>query len=407
MTPSVNSPTPKQVVRQYLLTATSARAAIESAGPAVLVVAIVVLGSASDGAFVAASLTAAAAIGGPIVGAMLDRSGHPKRGFALAMLITAVGLATLAVVLGRLPLWLVMVVAGISGLGYPAVTGAWTAQLTHLLPARLLPRAYAADAGTYSVASIIGPPLATSLVAWSTVAPLALPVILLLFATVLLRRVPLRAAPNARAHSLMADLRQGFLTIAIRPALRRATIISAVAFAGEAALFVTAPLFAKNLTGSIAFTGVIFGARAAGGLIAALFLVKRPIEHPDRVMMVGFFAIACTFLLMAVFTSTIVIVLGAFLTGMLHAAALAAMFHIRNRESTDRVRAQVFTTSASLRMSAFAAATAALGLLLPLGPSPVLFIGGVVVGVAVLIGIWAGPRVPRHRRTLRRPVPRA
>lgn len=407
MTPSVNSPTPKQVVRQYLLTATSARAAIESAGPAVLVVAIVVLGSASDGAFVAASLTAAAAIGGPIVGAMLDRSAHPKRGFALAMLITAAGLAALAIVLGRLPLWLVMVVAAISGLGYPAVTGAWTAQLTHLLPARLLPRAYAADAGTYSVASIIGPPLATSLVAWSTVAPLALPVILLLFATVLLRRVPLRAAPHARSHSLLADLRQGFATIIMRPALRRMTIISVIAFGGEAALFITAPLFAQSLTGSLAFTGVILGARAVGGLTSAMVLIRRPIRHPDRVIIMGFFVLALTLMLMAVFATIAVIVIGAFLTGIIHGAALAAMFHIRNRESSDRVRAQVFTTSASLRMSAFAAATAALGLLLPLGPAPVLFIGGVVVGVAVLIGIRAGPHVPQHRRTLRRPVSRA
>lgn len=400
----MNSPTPRQVLRRYLLTATSARAAIESAGPAVLVVAIVVMGNAGDGAFIAASLTAAAAVGGPIVGALLDRTGHPKRGFAISMLITAAGLALLATTLGHIPLWTAMALAAITGLGYPAVTGAWTAQLAHLLPERVLPRAYAADAGTYSMAAIVGPPLATSLVAWSTAAPLVLPALLLVFATALLRKVPLRASQRTTPTLLHADLSSGFGVILGRPALRRVTIISVVAFGGEAALFITAPLFAERLTGSLAFTGVILAARAVGGLISALVLIRRPIRHPDRVVIWGFFALACTLIAMAIFATTITIVLGAFLSGIIHGAALAAMFHIRNRESNDRVRAQVFTTSASLRMTAFAIATAGLGVLLPLGPSIVLAVGGAIIAIALIAGVWAGPHVPRHRRTLRRPA---
>jgi predicted MFS family arabinose efflux permease len=407
MTHSVNSPTPERVLRRYLITATTARAAIESAGPAVLVVAIVVLGSASDGAFIAASFTAAAAVGGPVIGALLDRTATPRRGFAIALLVTAVGLAAIGVALGRLPFWVVLGLAAVTGLGYPAVTGAWTAQLSSLVPPNLLSRAYAADAGTYSVAAIVGPPLATSLIALGTAAPIALPVVMLIVATAALQRVPLRKIAPIRQHSLLSDLRHGFATIAKRAALRRTTLISVIAFGGEAALFVTAPLLAKNLTGSLAFTGVILGARAVGGILMAAILIRHPIRNPDRVLIGGFLLVGIIIITMGLFTTLPVIIVGAGLTGTLHAAALAAMFHVRNRESDDRVRAQVFTTSASLRMSAFAAATAGFGTLLFLGPSVVLLLGGAVILIAVVIGIGAGPRVPQHRRTLRRPVPRA
>lgn len=402
-THSVNLPTPKQLLRRYLLTATLARAGLESAGPAVLVVSIAVLGSASQGAYIAASLTAAAAIGGPFVGALLDRTQHPRRGFTILMMFTAVGLTALGLALGKAPLWLVMSFAVIAGIGYPAVTGAWTAQLGRIVPHQMLARAYAADAGTYSLAAIIGPPLAASLVVWSTSAPIAIPVIAVMVAIVLLRFVPLQPAAKIQQHSLLADLRFGFATIAKRAALRRTTIMSVVGFAGEAALFVSAPILAQATTGSLAFTGVILGARAAGGIVIAGFLIRRPINHPDRALAWGVLTIAVTFTLMAIMITPVVIVLGAFVTGLAHSFLLAAMFQVRNRESSDRVRSQVFTTSASLRMTAFAAATAIFGSLITFGPGAVLLIGAAVNVAALLIGIIAGPHVPHHRRTLRRP----
>jgi MFS family permease len=379
---------------------------VESAGPAVLVVAIATLGNASDGAYIAAGLTAAAAIGGPVVGAMLDRSRHPRAGFALSMIVMIIGLIALLIALGRTPMWIAILLAGVAGLAYPALTGAWTAQLARLVPPPMLHRAYSADAGTYSLAAIIGPPLAAGVVAWNVSAPLVIPILVLVIAIITLRRVPLTPSPQHQQHKLLSDLRYGFHTLWHKAALRRTTIITVIGFGGEAALFITAPLLAQLLTGSLAFTGAILAARAIGGLLGAAFLVRHPVHHPDRVVVWGGMIVASTFVAMALFINIPVILIGAFIAGIAHGYLLSAMFQVRNRESDDRVRAQIFTTSASLRMTAFAAATAGLGALLTMGPSTVLIAGALLNIIAIVLGVALGPHVPRHRRTLRRPPKR-
>ena len=58
----------------YLATATLARSATESAGPALLVVTIATIGNATTGSYIVSSLTASAAVGGPVIGALLDRT---------------------------------------------------------------------------------------------------------------------------------------------------------------------------------------------------------------------------------------------------------------------------------------------------------------------------------------------
>ena len=62
----------------YLTTATLSRCATEAAGPALLVATIATLGSATTGSYLVASLTASAAIGGPVVGALIDRARSPR-----------------------------------------------------------------------------------------------------------------------------------------------------------------------------------------------------------------------------------------------------------------------------------------------------------------------------------------
>ena len=76
---------PRRNLISYLATATLARAATESTGPALLLTSIAVLGNGASGSYLVASLTGAAAIGGPVVGAVLDRSRRPPLAFAGAI----------------------------------------------------------------------------------------------------------------------------------------------------------------------------------------------------------------------------------------------------------------------------------------------------------------------------------
>lgn len=175
----------------YLVTATTARSATESAGPALLVAAVAVLGNASTASYIVASLTASAAVAGPVVGALIDRARSPRRGFAAAIVVMGAGVAVIALALGHLPVPVVMALAVVAGLGYPALTGAWSAQLPKLVPPQDLTRSYAADAATYSVAAVVAPPLATALVIVDATAPLWVTVVLLLATLVVLRTVPI------------------------------------------------------------------------------------------------------------------------------------------------------------------------------------------------------------------------
>lgn len=387
----------------YLGTATLARSATEAAGPALLVVSVAVLGSATTGSYVVAAMTASAAIGGPVVGALIDRSADRRRGFALAMVVLATGLAAIALTIGRVPLWVVLALAVATGVGHPALTGAWSAQLPHLIPAASLHRAYSADAATYSVAAVVAPPMAAALVAVSLTAPLWLPVALAAAAVVALRFVPIpRAVGAERTTRLRDDLRSGLAVMFGVPALRRTVVLTTVGFAGQAAVFVTAPVYAQQLTGSLGFTGVILGAFALGGVISALWFTRRPVQRPDRAILVGTTISALFLAGIALAPTQGLLLAAAFAMGAAEPPIISSMFRVRARESPPAVQSQVFTTSASLRTTAFALGTAACGALLPLGVGVVIAFGTALHLVSVLIGIALGPRLPAPSQWLRR-----
>ncbi|OXM44410.1 MFS transporter, partial [Amycolatopsis alba DSM 44262] len=83
----------------YLTGATVARTGDELSGPALLLLGLSVDGSAATGSALLAGLTISAAAGGPLLGALLDRSPRPGRLLAWALLAYAGGLgAVLALV---------------------------------------------------------------------------------------------------------------------------------------------------------------------------------------------------------------------------------------------------------------------------------------------------------------------
>jgi hypothetical protein len=81
---------------------------------------------------------------------------------------------------------------------------------------------------------------------------------------------------------------------------------------------------------------------------------------------------------------------------------VSSMFRVRAREAPRRVQSQVFTTSASLRMTAFAVATAVCGWLLGVGIGAVIAFGVALHVVSLLLGLVLGPRLPSRRHWLRR-----
>ncbi|MGW0212733.1 hypothetical protein ACWDZ8_46245, partial [Streptomyces sp. NPDC003233] len=71
--------TRRYVLTRYFAGATMARVGDEMSGPALMLAGYAVAGSASEAAALLASITAAAAAGGPVLGAVLDRQRRPGR----------------------------------------------------------------------------------------------------------------------------------------------------------------------------------------------------------------------------------------------------------------------------------------------------------------------------------------
>ncbi|EHN74627.1 integral membrane protein, partial [Streptomyces coelicoflavus ZG0656] len=147
-------------VRSYLAGATAARVGDEMSGPALLLAGLAVTGSATGASSLLAGITVAAAVGGPVLGALLDRAVRPGRLLACALALYAAGLAAILAGLGRLPTAWTVLLAVLTGLLGPALSGGWTAQLPRVAAAPRLPRANALDAMTFGAAALAGPALA-------------------------------------------------------------------------------------------------------------------------------------------------------------------------------------------------------------------------------------------------------
>ncbi len=387
----------------YLVTATVARSATESAGPALLVASVAVFGSATTGSYIVASLTASAAVAGPVVGAAIDRAHRPRAGFTAAFAILGLGLLVVALTLAHVPVAVTMILAAIAGLGYPALTGAWSAQLPALVSRLSLTRAYGLDAATYSVAAVVAPPAATALVAIAPTAPLWLTLILLAAGVISLRRVPLRPRAQTReSGSMRTDLAAGLGALFGRPALRRSTLITTIGFAGQAAIFVAAPVLALDTGNGLGFTGVILGVFAVGGIATAAWFARRPVQRPDRAIILGTVVSGAALVAVGLAPTTPLLLAAAFVMGASEPPLVSAMFQVRVRESPEHVHAQVFTTAASLRMTAFALATAASGWLLHLSLAWVIGFGLALHVASLFLGLALGPVLPHRRHWVRR-----
>jgi MFS family permease len=342
---------------RYLAGAAAARTGDELSGPALLLLGIAVTGSASTASLLLAGLTASAALGGPALGAILDRSPTPGRVLAYALALYAVGLTVITVGLGREPTPLFLGVATLAGLLNPALAGGWTAQLPHVLDGRDLDKANALDAMTFSSASLLGPGLA-GLVSTLAGAPagMAVAVFLVVAALPAAWSLPARAVSTSTRR-----LSAGFAGIWASKPLMRATATSMVSYVGVGMTVVCFPLLGQHELGG-AGRGTLLMTAAAASLVTNAILTRyRPPMSPDAIVWASTGALAAGALLAALADGVFGLAAAAVVTGFGEGPQLTALFAVRHREAPDRLRAQVFTTGSSLKITAFAAGSAIAG----------------------------------------------
>lgn len=384
-------------VATYAVVATAARSATEAIGPALLLSALASHRAEGDGAALVAAFTGLAALAGPPVGALLDRTARPGRVIMATVSVMALATAGLALLVPRAPLPVLLVIAAAGGFAYPALTGGLTSQLPSIVSGHALDRAWGIDAATYNVGAIVGPPAAAAALVLGATGPIVFLLALLLIALALVPRIPfvVRAPTDARP-SLVRDISTGVRGLVSTPSLGYATVLTTVGFAGQAAFLVAVPLQSQRQAGSLAASGLVFGAAAAGGLLTTLVVARRPLRHLDRALSLTTAGIGVCFGLLAVSPAFAWTVAAAFAFGAFEGPLLTALFRIRSREADPAVRSQVFTTASSLRTTAYAGMTAVFGALLGLGVTVLLVAGAAIQVLAFATAAWTYRSVERR-----------
>lgn len=361
---------------RYLVGAATARMGDEMSGPALLLLGFAVSGSAGAGSALLAGLTIAAAAGGPLFGAAMDRSARPERVLAGTLAAYALGIGAIQAGIGRVPLPVVVAVAVVTGLAAPAVAGGWTSQLPRVVSTEALPRSSALDALTFSVASLAGPALAAVAAAWLGARP-AVTVSAALVALAIPAACSLTSARSGAASagaapagaasargvsaaSVRGQLSGGFAAILGRPALRRATVTSVVSFTGVGMLIVCCPLLGEQRLGAASRGALLISAAAVVSLLANAVLARRPPRTPDTLVLASTVILGVSMAAAAVAPGWLTMV-AAGCTGAGDGPQLTGLLAVRHRESPPAMRGQIFTTAASLKIGGLAIGTALAG----------------------------------------------
>lgn len=401
---------------RYLFGAFAARTGDEMSGPALLLLGVAATGTATTGSVLLAAVTATAAIGGPAVGVLLDRALRPGRVLAAVLMVYSSGLAAVALLLDRVPLAPVVALALGIGLLGPALSGGWTAQLPLLLRpgptgTDRMSRANAWDAMTFSTASLVGPALAgTVAIAAGATASVVASVALVVLAVPVAWSLPARSSRPEPA-PVLGELAAGARAVLGNRALLRVTLVTTFSIAGTGMLVVSSPLLGESLLGGPARGAMLLSVMAAAALLANLVLARHPLPvRPDTAVLVCVLVQAVGVVGLLLAPSAPWLVLAAVVVGTAEGPQLTSLFTVRHREAPERLRTQVFTTAASLKVSAFAAGAALAGpladLSLPacLAAAAALQIGAALTHAAVRprAGAWgahhhtgAGDRMER------------
>src|SRR4051794_12224199 len=110
---------------RYMVGAVAARTGDEMSGPALLLLGLAATGSPLPGSWLLAGLTVSAAVGGPVLGVLLDRARRPGWLLGWCLAGYAGGILVILGGLGRVPVAVLVGVAAGAGLLGPALTGGW------------------------------------------------------------------------------------------------------------------------------------------------------------------------------------------------------------------------------------------------------------------------------------------
>ena len=379
------------VLLRYVLTAVGVRMLDAGAGVGLLLVATHQIGDPTVAARTGGLLVALYTLphlAGPLLARRLDLARDYRRVLGAAYALVALALAAAAWTLGRVPVPVVAVLVLLAGLGGPMLIGGLSSRLAELVPDEEVAqrRAQGLDATVYGVAATAGPALVAALGGWwSPAAAVTTLCALALGSAVVVQLLPPAAEPEPSAVPRVRDV---LPLVLLDPALRRVNYATMVTAAAQAGLAVVVVQLAGPYRVQPSTAAVLLAAMGAGNLVASLLLSAVPLRgEPDRLTTRHVAIVAGCFGACALAPSFGWGVAGFVLMGVATAPFVTATFAARNAYAPPDARAQVFVTLSALKITAASGGTALAGLLVAVGPRPMLLVGGGAVLLAAVVTV--------------------
>ena len=342
-----------------------------------------------------AGLTVAAAtfptiVTGPLIGAWLDRTRHRRTAFLSSPVVLCAVMVAYLLTAHHVPGWVFIILAFIAGLPSPIRTGGFSGLIPTVVPEPVLPRAYGMEAASYNIAGIAGPALA-GLIAGTVSAEWAVAAtgLAALIAAVVIAQVPISPGLPGPDRALRVALREGLALLWRVLPLRAVTVATTLSQGFFGLVVLGFPLFAHTLGHKRAVGGLLFSVLAIGALagsIAWTRLAGRVAEEPAAFVTLGVFGVALVGV--SVSPNLTVALVAAAAAGFFEGPLLAATLNLRQRYSPERLRTQVFTTGASLKIGAFSIGSAVAGAIAGgLGARGMLALAGAGQLISLLAGL--------------------
>jgi len=295
-----------------------------------------------------------------------------------------------------LPSWLLMVIAAISSLTSPLSGTGLRSLLPIIIPKHLWERANAIDSTGFLIATIIGPPLAASLIAFFG-GPIAFIAIGLIFgiAAIVISNAPDPPTPQRSSGSLVTDATQGVMYTWKNRSLRALGFsISMLNLSGGTFTIVIPLIVLQRLHMHETAVGWLIAIQGVTGMISAILFGGIDSHKRERMMlalpMVGI-GLSIAILLWNSSLPAIVVVMA--VTGVLNGPLDIALFTLRQRRTHQDWTGRAFAVSMSFNALGLPVGAVIAGALAARSPEAAILFGA---AASLIAGILAMSQIPEE-----------
>ena len=312
----------------------------------------------------------------PLAGALLDRHGRAPL-VVLDYLIAAASIGLIALLSARqaLPVWLLLVIVGVSSLTNPLSNSGARSLFPLLAPRHLWERANALDSSGHVISTLVGAPLAGTLVGLIGPEPgLAAAAGVFGAAALVMLRLP-EPPPVAGEGSILMNAWRGLEYVVRSPTLRGLALTLSTFNLSWGILTIAVPvLVLGRLHSGPATVGFLWGAMGVGGLVSALIAGRFSSRGRERGLMLGGILLSALAMAALPFATALPIVfVSIVLMGVANGPFDIGLFTLRQRRTDPAWFGRAFAVSMSVNWIGS-----------PIGSA----FAGPLIGVSLNVALW-------------------